>query len=82
FEVGELVTVRSYAGHRADEEPRVIVVGGKEYPVESIDWRAIEERLDGSRRQIFVVRAGGVRIRLASSEESSRWEVERVLTAN
>lgn len=80
-EVGELVTVRTYSGYRADEEPRAIVVGGREIPVDAVDWRAVEERLDGTRRLIFVVRAGGVRIRLASSEESSRWEVERVLTA-
>lgn len=79
FEVGELVTVRTYSGYRADEEPRAIVVGGRDIPVERVEWRAVEERLDRNRRLIFVVRAGGVRIRLAASEESSRWEVERIL---
>lgn len=78
FPVGELVTVRSYAGYRADEEPRVLVVGGREVPVDAIEWRAVEERA-GERRRIFVVRVGGVRVRLAHSEAASRWEVDRIL---
>ena len=75
---GEIVTVRAYAGSRADEEPRAVVVGGSEVPVESIEWRAVEERA-GERRRIFVVRLGGRRVRLAYMESSSLWEIERVL---
>jgi len=75
---GEMVTVRAYAGSRADEEPRVVVVGGREMPVEAIEWRAVQER-DGERRRVFVVRLGGARVRLAHIESSSLWEIERVL---
>lgn len=76
--VGELVTVRSYSGGRADEEPRVIVVGEREIPVDRVEWRAIEER-EGLRRRIFVVWAEGRRVRLAYNEASSRWEIDRVI---
>lgn len=75
---GEIVTVRAYAGSRADEEPRAVVVGGEEVPVDTIEWRAVEER-DGERRRVFVVRLGGSRVRLAHIESSSLWEIERIL---
>ena len=75
---GEIVTVRAYAGSRADEEPRAVVVAGREVPVEEVEWRAVQER-DGERRRVFVVRLGGTRVRLAYVESSSMWEVERVL---
>jgi hypothetical protein len=75
---GEVVAVRAYAGSRADEEPRAIVVAGHEMPVDRVEWRAVEER-NGERRRIFVVRVGDVRIRLAFSELSSAWVVDRVL---
>jgi len=73
-----MVTVRAYAGSRAEEEPRAVVVGGEEVPVEAIDWRAVEER-GGERRRVFVVRLAGRRVRLAHIESSSLWEIERVL---
>jgi hypothetical protein len=75
---GEVVAVRAYAGSRADEEPRAIVVAGHEMPVDRVEWRAVEER-NGERRRIFVVRVGDVRVRLAFSELSSAWVVDRVL---
>ena len=75
---GEVVTVRAYAGSRADEEPRAVVVGGREIPVEEVSWRAVVER-DGERRRVFVVRLEGTRVRLAYVEPSSMWEIERVL---
>ncbi|HJR19276.1 MAG TPA: MFS transporter [Actinomycetota bacterium] len=75
---GEMVTVRAYAGSRADEEPRAIVVAGDEVPIEEIEWRAVVER-SGERRRVFVVRVGGKRVRLAHVEPSSLWEVERVM---
>lgn len=76
LEAGELVTVRSYAGARADEEPRAIVSGGREVPIESIDWRAVVEDR-GRRARVFVVRAAGTRIRLAHREDEG-WQVESV----
>jgi predicted MFS family arabinose efflux permease len=78
---GEMVTVRAYAGSRADEEPRAVVVGGREVPVEEVEWRAVQER-DGERRRVFVVRLAGKRVRLAHVESTSLWEIERVLGAS
>ena len=75
---GEMVTVRAYAGSRADEEPRAVVVAGDEIPIDAIEWRAVVEQ-NGERRRVFVVRIGGRRIRLAHVEPSSLWEVERVM---
>jgi predicted MFS family arabinose efflux permease len=74
---GEMVTVRAYAGARADEEPRAIVVGGHEVPIDAIDWRAIVEE-SGRRARVFVVRAAGRRIRLSHHEEDTGWQIERV----
>jgi hypothetical protein len=74
---GEMVTVRAYAGARADEEPRAIVVGGHEIPIDVIDWRAIVEE-SGRRARVFVVRAAGRRIRLSHHEEDTGWQIERV----
>lgn len=75
---GEMVTVRAYSGSRADEEPRAVVVAGREVPVDEIEWRAVVER-GGERRRVFVVRIGGMRVRLAHVEPASLWEVERVM---
>jgi MFS family permease len=75
---GEIVTVRAYAGSRSDEEPRAVVVAGRELPVEEVEWRAVQER-DGERRRVFVVRLGGTRVRLAHVESTAMWEIERVL---
>ncbi|MGZ4144012.1 MAG: MFS transporter [Actinomycetota bacterium] len=74
---GELVTVRAYAGARADEEPRAIVVGGHEIPIDRIDWRAVVEE-SGRRSRVFVVRSAGRRVRLAAHEDDTGWEIERV----
>ncbi len=75
---GEMVTVRAYEGSRANEEPRAVVVGGREVPVDEVEWRAVVER-GGERRRVFVVRIGGARVRLAHVEPSSLWEIERVM---
>ena len=77
FEAGEMVTVRAYAGSRADEEPRAIVSGGRDVPIDAIDWRAVVEQ-DGRRARVFVVRAGGQRLRLANDQEGA-WVVERIM---
>lgn len=73
---GEVVTVRARAGGRADEEPRAIVVGGREVPVEAVEWRAVESRR-GEVRRVFVVRAAGLRVRLSVGEASGVWQVDR-----
>ena len=74
---GEMVTVRAYAGGRADEEPRAIVIAGQEVPIEAIDWRAIVEE-SGRRARVFVVRAAGRRLRLSQHDEDIGWLIERV----
>ena len=74
---GEIVTVRAYAGARADEEPRAIVVGGMEVPIQAIDWRAIVEE-SGRRARVFVVRAAGRRVRLSQHDDDTGWQIERV----
>jgi hypothetical protein len=78
FPAGEMVTVRAYAGSRSAEEPRAVVMEGRELPIDSIEWRAVEER-SGERRRVFVVRIAGSRVRLAYIESSSLWEIERTL---
>lgn len=78
FRPGEIVTVRAYAGHRADAEPRVIVVGGREFPIDEVVWRATEQR-GGERRRAFVVRAAGVRVRISVGEDDEVWRVDRLL---
>jgi len=75
---GEVVTVRAYAGSRADEEPRAVVVGGHEVPVAEVEWRAVCEQ-GGEHRRVFVVRLGGTRVRLAYVESAAMWEIERIL---
>lgn len=78
LQAGEMVTVRAYAGARADEEPRVIVVGGHELPIDEIEWRAVVEEA-GKRSRAFVVRVGGQRVRLTLHDDATSWEVERIL---
>ena len=78
LQAGEMVTVRAYAGSRADEEPRAIVSGGAEIAIDAIDWRAVVEE-NGRRARVFVVRAGGQRVRLARYEDAGGWEIERIL---
>lgn len=74
---GEIVSVRAYAGGRADEEPRAIVVGGTELPIEAIDWRAVVEE-GGRRKRVFVLRVAGRRVRLAIGDDDTGWEIEQV----
>jgi predicted MFS family arabinose efflux permease len=79
---GEIVQVRAYAGGRADEEPRAIVIGGHEVPVDRVEWRAVVEEPSGRRARVFVVFAAGARVRLALYEDATGWEVERVLQSD
>lgn len=77
---GEFVTVRAYAGMRADEEPRTVIVGGNELSIEAIEWRAVTEDVTGARRRAFVCRVAGLRVRL-SVDDDGTWIVERLLPA-
>lgn len=77
FSAGDLVMVRSYAGGRADEEPREIVVAGVGLPLKVI-WRAVADEA-GVHWRVFVVECAGQRLRLRVAERGERWEVERIL---
>ena len=65
-------TIRFYAGGRADEEPRSIVWGGVEEPVEVVrTWR--EER-DGERRLAFrLALADGTELDVSRPEPDGPW---------
>lgn len=70
-----MVTVRAYAGSRAAEEPRALVVDGMDLPIEEICWRASVET-GGRRLRAFVVQVQDTRVRLAYDEEDGFWTVE------
>jgi MFS family permease len=74
------VLVRAYAGARADEVPRSVVLAGVEHEVEvERSWR--EER-DGERRLSFRLRLDdGRRIEVSRPEDGERWRVDRELDA-
>ena len=68
------VEVRFYAGGRAEEVPRAVVIAGEEQPVELVRSR-LEER-GGARVRSFRVRTGdGEHLDLAG--DGGRWNVER-----
>jgi MFS family permease len=75
---GEIVTVRAYEGMRADEEPRVVVIGGNELAISSVEWRAVVEDRSGGRRRVFVCTIEGRRVRLSVDDEST-WMIERIM---
>src|SRR5207245_1497684 len=67
--------IRFYAGGRADEVPRAIVVADEEEPVEVVgSWS--EER-GGVRVRRFRLRAGGDLVDVVGTESEETWEVER-----
>jgi predicted MFS family arabinose efflux permease len=70
------LTIRSYAGGRADEEPRSMVWGGAEEPVEVIrSWR--EER-DGERRLAFrLTLLDGTELDVSRPEPDGPWRLDR-----
>ena len=71
-----LVGVRFYAGARADEVPRSVVVGGEEEPVELLGSR--NELRGGALLRRFSVRTpDGGRLELVGPHDGSRWLVER-----
>jgi MFS family permease len=69
------VGVRFYAGGRAEETPRSVVVGGDEEPVEVVgSWT--EER-DGERRRRFRLRTGDGTLLDVVGDRGARWRLER-----
>jgi predicted MFS family arabinose efflux permease len=70
------LTIRFYAGGRADEEPRSIVWGGAEEPVEVVrTWR--EER-DGAQRLGFrLALQDGTELDVSRPEPDGSWRVDR-----
>ncbi len=72
--------VRSYAGARADEQPRSVVMAGVEEPVEvERSWR--EERA-GARLLCFRLRLqDGSRIEVSRPEDGEEWRLDRELPA-
>jgi MFS family permease len=72
------ITVHSYAGSRADETPRSVVLGGVESPVEvERSWR--EERA-GVRLLCFrLMLPDGSRIEVSRPEDGGPWRLDREL---
>jgi MFS family permease len=72
------ITVHAYAGSRADEVPRSIVLDGVEEPVEvERSWR--EERA-GTRLLCFRLRLpDGSRVEVSKAEDGGTWRLDREL---
>ncbi|MDP9340935.1 MAG: MFS transporter [Actinomycetota bacterium] len=72
--------VRSYAGARADEQPRSVVMAGVEEPVEV--ERAWREERAGARLLCFQLRLpDGSRIEVSRPEDGEQWRLDRELPA-
>ena len=73
------ITVRAYAGGRADEVPRVVEIAGVQEPVEvERSWR--EERA-GVRLMCFRLELpDGSRIEVSRAEDGGPWRLDRELT--
>jgi MFS family permease len=70
------VTIRFYAGGRADEVPRSVVIGGEEQEVEVLG--AWLEETDTHRRRRFLLRTPfGERLEVVSDGGRGRWMLER-----
>ena len=79
------VDLRFYAGARADEVPRAVVIGGEEEPVEVL--RSWHEELAGAggsarRRRFRLQTADGSQLEVAREDGQDRWLVERELLAD
>jgi MFS family permease len=72
------LSIRFYEGGRAEEEPRAVVWGGVEEPVE-VERRSIEET-DGIRRMRYRLRMlDGTVIEVSRVEPDGAWALEREL---
>ncbi len=62
--------VEWYAGHRGDERPRAVVVGGERIAVTVESASAVGPRLAGlPGRRVFVVRGTSRRLRISLTED-------------
>lgn len=74
------VEVRFYAGGRADEVPRALVIGGEEERVELLkSWT--DEREGVRRRRFLVQAADGSRFELAGGDREGTWRIEQEISA-
>ena len=74
------VALRFYAGGRADETPRAVVIAGEEEPVELL--RSWTEERDGERLRRFRLRTvDGEILEVSGTDDLSRWRLERELPA-
>jgi len=70
------VQLRFYAGGRADEVPRSVVIGGEEDPVEVV--RSWHEERAGARLTGFDLRTqDGTILRVVGATSGARWRLER-----
>ena len=69
-------TVRLYAGGRADEVPRSVVIGGEELAVQPVSM-AIEERTGIQFHHLVVRTPDGARLDLVRRTSDGRWRIER-----
>lgn len=71
------IKVEAYAGYKAEEKPLAFTAGGREYKIEEITERAVEEK--GGRRFVsFRVRTdrGDDTVRIYYSEDEDKWYIE------
>jgi len=79
------VDLRFYAGARADEVPRSVVVGGEEEPVEVLasSYESVGLGATENRRRRFQLRAAdGSRFEVARADGDRRWLVVREIPAD
>jgi MFS family permease len=79
------VAVRFYAGGRADEVPRAVVIGGAEEPVTVVDERREELAVGGAtvRRLRYRLRAeDGEVLEVTLRDGDERWRLERDVPAD
>jgi MFS family permease len=74
------VHLRFYAGARADETPRAVVVAGEEEPVEVL--RSTLEDHDGTRVRRFRLKAADEVFEVSAPDGSDRWRVEGDIPAD
>ena len=72
------VDLRFYAGSKADEVPRAMVVAGEEEPVEVVgSWHEASVRDPGTRQRRFRLRtADDARFEVLQIEGDHRWRME------
>ena len=74
------VEVRSYAGARADEVPRSVVLGGEE--LEVVVERSWREERAGTRLLCFrLALPDGTRIEVSRNEDGGQWRLEREIAS-